>query len=88
MKAIMYHYVREVPSRLPYFRYLHVEDFARQLDWFDENHRFVTRDEFDDACRTGDAPDGVVLTFDDGLVRDLWVLGDIYGLISRLKGAP
>jgi peptidoglycan/xylan/chitin deacetylase (PgdA/CDA1 family) len=68
MKAIMYHYVREAPSRLPYFRYLHVEDFARQLDWFAENHRFVTRDEFDDACRTGDAPDGVVLTFDDGLV--------------------
>ena len=68
MKAIMYHYVREAPSRLPYFRYLHVEDFARQLDWFAENHRFVTREEFDDACRSGEAPDGVVLTFDDGLV--------------------
>jgi peptidoglycan/xylan/chitin deacetylase (PgdA/CDA1 family) len=68
MKAIMYHYVREAPGRLPYFRYLHVEDFARQLDWFAENHRFVTRDEFDNACRTSEVPEGVVLTFDDGLV--------------------
>lgn len=27
-----------------------------------------------------------VFTFEGGLVRDLWVLGDIYGLIGRLKG--
>ena len=27
-----------------------------------------------------------VFTFEDALVRDLWVLGDIYGLIQRLKG--
>ncbi len=67
MKAIMYHYVRPAPSRLPYFRYLHVEDFARQLDWFAEHHRFVTREEFDDACHTGEVPEGIVLTFDDGL---------------------
>jgi predicted ester cyclase len=29
-----------------------------------------------------------VFTFDGGLVRDLWVLGDIHGLIERLKGSP
>ena len=28
-----------------------------------------------------------VFTFDGKLVRDLWVLGDIHGLIGRLKGA-
>jgi hypothetical protein len=28
-----------------------------------------------------------IFTFDGGLVRDLWVLGDIHGLIGRLKGA-
>jgi predicted ester cyclase len=27
-----------------------------------------------------------IFTFDGPLVRDLWVLGDIYGLIERLKG--
>lgn len=67
MKAIMYHYVRPAPDDLPYFRYLHVEDFLRQLDWLAAHHRFVTRDELEEACRTGRAPDGVVLTFDDGL---------------------
>jgi peptidoglycan/xylan/chitin deacetylase (PgdA/CDA1 family) len=67
MKAVMYHYVREAPDRLPYFRYLHVDDFARQLDWFAEKNRLVRRDEFDDAYRTGRVPEGVVLTFDDGL---------------------
>lgn len=67
MKAIMYHYVRPAPARLPYFRYLHVDDFARQLDWFADNYGFVTRDQFDEAIETGRPPDGVVLTFDDGL---------------------
>jgi hypothetical protein len=27
-----------------------------------------------------------IFTFEDREVRDLYVLGDIYGLISRLKG--
>lgn len=29
-----------------------------------------------------------LFTFDGERVRDLWVLGDIYGLIGRLKGEP
>jgi peptidoglycan/xylan/chitin deacetylase (PgdA/CDA1 family) len=56
MKAIMY-----------YFRYLHVEDFARQLDWLADNFGFVTREQFHRAWQTGEVPKGVVLTFDDGL---------------------
>jgi len=28
-----------------------------------------------------------IFTFEGDLIRDLWVLGDIYGLIERLKGA-
>ena len=27
-----------------------------------------------------------IFTFDSELVRDLWVLGDIHGLIGRLRG--
>ena len=45
MRAIMYHYVRPVPEELPFFRYLHVDDFARQIDWLMQNHRLVSRDE-------------------------------------------
>ena len=40
MKAIMYHYVRPAPEQLPHFRYLHVTDFARQLDWFADQYGF------------------------------------------------
>ncbi len=29
-----------------------------------------------------------IFTFDGELVRDLWVLGDVHGLIARLKGQP
>lgn len=67
MKAIMYHYVRPEPDQLPYFRYLHIEDFARQLDWLGERHGFVSRDAFELALATSEAPAGIVLTFDDGL---------------------
>lgn len=28
-----------------------------------------------------------IFTFEEGLIRDLWVLGDIHGLIGRLNGA-
>jgi peptidoglycan/xylan/chitin deacetylase (PgdA/CDA1 family) len=67
MKAIMYHYVRPAPDGLPYFRYLHVDDFARQLDWFAAHYGFVTYDAFLEARETGRVPKGVLLTFDDGL---------------------
>lgn len=29
-----------------------------------------------------------IFTFDGGLIRDLWVLGDIHGLVARLRGEP
>ena len=66
MKAIMYHYVRPERADLPYFRYLHLEDFARQLDWLESTSGFVSREEFDHALATGTPVEGAVLTFDDG----------------------
>jgi peptidoglycan/xylan/chitin deacetylase (PgdA/CDA1 family) len=63
----MYHYVRPAPADLPYFRYLHVDDFRRQLDHLMATDRVVGRDEFLAAVADGHAPgDGLVLTFDDG----------------------
>src|SRR3546814_12503742 len=65
MKALMYHYVRPAPADLPYFRYLHIDSFRRQLDWIEATHGFVSRDRFLDAPHTGTPANGVVLTFDD-----------------------
>jgi len=67
MKAVMYHYVRTFDARLPHFRYLHVEDFEKQLDHFAANHRFLSLEEFRECLRSGTpAEKGLVLTFDDG----------------------
>jgi peptidoglycan/xylan/chitin deacetylase (PgdA/CDA1 family) len=65
MKAVMYHYVRSAPAGLSYFRYLHVDNFRRQLDWLAARHRFVSREEFLSSVNTARAVDGVLLTFDD-----------------------
>ncbi|EAH9308004.1 polysaccharide deacetylase, partial [Campylobacter jejuni] len=46
MKIIMYHYVRESLKQLPNFRYLHIENFKKQLDFFEKEFGFVTYDEF------------------------------------------
>lgn len=71
MRAVMYHYVRTHDPQLPFFRYLDVRDFERQLDHFGEEFGFVTRDEFEAFVRKGEMPrepGKVVLTFDDGVV--------------------
>lgn len=68
MLGIMYHYVRKSEPELPSFRYLHADDFARQLDFFQERYGFVDREAFHRAVRTGEPAKGVILTFDDGLV--------------------
>jgi peptidoglycan/xylan/chitin deacetylase (PgdA/CDA1 family) len=69
MRAIMYHYVRESSGNYPFFRYLHIDDFRRQLDYFQNDEGFLTKAEFLKGFSTGQVPDkGYVLTFDDGFV--------------------
>lgn len=63
----MYHYVRKNSSNLPYLKYLHIEDFKKQLDYFEKKFGFVKKDEFLNTFKNGKIPNGVVLTFDDGL---------------------
>lgn len=69
MKAIMYHYVRQAKPELPHFRYLDVANFEKQLDYFEAEFGFVSRDDWDSfvtgASQT--VPTGVVLTFDDAM---------------------
>lgn len=72
MKAIMYHYVRPEPDGLPHFRYLHIDDFAQQLDVFCRESDVLTANEFLDHLETGKCPErAIALTFDDGLAEHL-----------------
>jgi peptidoglycan/xylan/chitin deacetylase (PgdA/CDA1 family) len=67
MKPVTYHYVRASEPGLPYFPYLSLVDFERQLDYFANNYGFVSRDAFTGWVAGGPIPQGVLLTFDDGL---------------------
>ncbi len=70
----MYHYIREGREDLPYFRYLHIDDFLTQLDDLSTKHHFVTHNEFQSCLETGDVVEnGLILTFDDGLKDHLRV---------------
>src|SRR6056297_747833 len=70
MKAVMYHYVREYDAARPYFRFLDIANFRRQLDMFAREHGFVTRAEWEAFVTRGkmpETPGKVVLTFDDAM---------------------
>jgi len=69
MKAIMYHYVRGETDRPPNYYYLDLTDFRRQLDYFEDNFGFISKEEFLNFIRDdrSEVPSGIVLTFDDGL---------------------
>ncbi|RTY92253.1 polysaccharide deacetylase family protein [Flavobacterium sp. GT3R68] len=66
-QAIMYHYIRPFNEELPFFKNLHADDFAKQLDFFEREYGFVSKEDFLDSFETGVVPKGVLLTFDDGL---------------------
>jgi peptidoglycan/xylan/chitin deacetylase (PgdA/CDA1 family) len=95
LKAVMYHYVRPQSGGLPYFPYLRLADFERQLDFFARNHGFVSRDGFL-KWRDGSspAPQGILLTFDDGLndhlehVLPVLRRRNLFGLFYVTSGPP
>lgn len=70
MKISMYHYVRNSNKDMPYFRYLSVENFSKQLDYFEEEYGIVSYDEFaafmKDESKYEAIKDKVLLSFDDG----------------------
>jgi hypothetical protein len=53
----MYHYVRPTVDALPYFAYLSLLDFQRQLDSFERSCGFVDRNAFVTWVKGGPAPD-------------------------------
>jgi peptidoglycan/xylan/chitin deacetylase (PgdA/CDA1 family) len=62
--AVMYHYIR--PFEDSNLKYLSIEDFEKQLDYFSEQFGIVDAAGWE-LFRKGGYPSGVLLTFDDGL---------------------
>ena len=65
----MYHYIQEFNSKIPYMNFLQINDFRKQLDYFQNNFYFVSKKEFlNNINNLTDLPENsIVLTFDDGL---------------------
>ena len=70
MKAVMYHYVREYDSRLPFFKFLDVKNFEKQLDYFNSEYGFVSKEEWVQVLNEkslGNTKGKILLTFDDAM---------------------
>ena len=70
MKAVMYHYVREYDSRLPFFKFLDVKNFEKQLDYFTSEYGFVSKEEWVQVLNEkslGNTKGKILLTFDDAM---------------------
>ncbi len=81
MLAVMYHYVRPNTDRPPYeYYYLDLDDFKRQLDYFEAEYELIDRGTFLSyvAGEAEPSANDAILTFDDGL-RDHyeWVLPEL-----------
>ena len=59
----MCHYVRKESAAYPYFKFLHIDDFKKQLDFFENEYSIL----HPNILHEKDAKRGVVLTFDDGV---------------------
>ena len=69
MKVIMYHYVRPYNNELNgNLKYLTVDQFNRQLDYFQKEHGFLSPEEFRNNFEKKIDSNKVILTFDDGLL--------------------
>ena len=49
----MYHYVRNYNNSYPNFRFLHIENFIRQLSFFDREYGFVDKNEWFEFVKNG-----------------------------------
>ncbi len=62
----MYHYVRPNSDNYPFFKNLDLNNFTKQLDYFDKKYGFISKKNYIESIKTGVPKKGVVLTFDDG----------------------
>ena len=83
----MYHYIRHFNKKYPYFRFLDFTHFQKQLDYFEKEYGFVSKDEWLNYIKGHGMKSGkgkIILTFDDAIndhynyifpeliKRDLW----------------
>jgi len=64
----MYHYVMPRDKKIPNLHRLDIDSFKKQLDYFKSNYGFIDKGEFINSIRNKEKSNGVVLTFDDGLI--------------------
>ncbi len=86
MINVMYHYVRPDNKEYMHFNNLNLNQFKRQLDYFEKEYGFISQQDYINAIKKKKNIDGVVLTFDDGFkdhytyvlpelkARGLWAL--------------
>ena len=68
MRAVMYHYIRERNKELPNFAFLYIDDFRKQLDFFQKNYTILSKEQFISSVREKKpVPNSIILAFDDGL---------------------
>ena len=64
----MYHYIRAYSTDLPNFNFLHINDFKKQLDYFQEHYVLLSKEQFIHSIKERKPiANSIVLTFDDGL---------------------
>ncbi len=65
----MYHYVRKKNEHMPYFVYLDVENFEKQIDYLSDNYHILSEEEFETCINSQQViENGMILTFDDAMV--------------------
>jgi hypothetical protein len=68
-KVIMYHYVRDSSENMPNLKYLNTKDFIKQLNFFKKKYWFISKKNWLEFVKNWKKiPNGVLLTFDDGLI--------------------
>ena len=67
----MYHYIRKYDENYPFFKFLDIENFRKQLDFFKDNFGFVSRSDWDSIVNKNKKIESVegkiLLTFDDAM---------------------
>ena len=69
-KVIMYHYIKNFDKNMPFFNFLHFEDFKKQNNYFQKKNGFI---KITDNLEKTYNKNKFLLTFDDGLKEHLKV---------------
>jgi len=67
-KVVMYHYIRSFDKSLPYFNFLHLSDFKKQINYLEKKESFFS---VSDDLDKNFIKNKFLLTFDDGLKEHL-----------------